>query len=141
VIAFNAGGRSAASNTANVSTPSDATSGPRVTGFTLIDADTQAVIGVLRDGDVIDRAALGTTEFNIRADVAGTVKSVLFGFNGDDSYRTENEAPWALFGDVDGEYRSWSPVPGFYTITATAFSLTRADGEPGGSVTITFRVI
>ena len=72
------------------------------------------------------RAALGTTKLNIRADVAGTVKSVRWGFNGDLSYRTENEAPWALFGDVDGDYRSWSPAAGVYTVSATAFGLASA---------------
>jgi hypothetical protein len=80
-------------------------------------------------------------KLNIRADVAGTVKSVRWGFDGDATFRTENEAPWALFGDVDGKYRAWSPAPGVYTVTATAFGLTGADGTPGGSVAITFRVV
>jgi hypothetical protein len=109
--------------------------------LTLIDAAKQRVIRTLTDGDVIDRAALGTTKFNIRADVAGSVGSVRWGFDGNASYRTENEAPWALFGDVDGVYRTWSPAPGVYTVTATAFGSSGAKGTAGGSIVLSFRVV
>jgi hypothetical protein len=110
-----------------------------VTGLTLIDAGTDQAIGALRDGDVVD---LGTTNrgINVRADVEGDVGSVRFGLNDDDSFRTENVAPYALAGDNQGNFSEWIPAPGPYTVTATPYPQSGPRGAAGRRVQVTFTI-
>jgi len=105
-----------------------------VTGFTLINADSDSAIRALTDGDTIDFANLSTTNLNIRADVSnGTPGSVSFALSGAESHtQTESVAPFALFGDNSGDYNAWSPSLGDYTLTA--------DSSDGASLSIAFSV-
>jgi hypothetical protein len=107
----------------------------------LIPAASDRLWGELRAGAFIPRPALGTSQFNIIAIAAGATLSVRFAFDGNASYRVENEPPFSLFGDRGGDYRAWNAGAGVYTLAATAFAATDARGEAGGSWAITFRVV
>ncbi|MEO1214397.1 MAG: T9SS type A sorting domain-containing protein [Bacteroidota bacterium] len=112
----------------------------RVTGFTLIDADTDQDIGPLNDGDVVDPAALGVRRLSVRANTnPGVVGSVVFGING--RHRTENFAPYALGGDRNGNYYPVNFRPGSVTISATPYGKRNAMGDVGPTETITFTYI
>ncbi len=124
--------------------PQAATSAGVVTGFTLINSDTdQPIAGYtdLVDGSVIRLDELPTLRLNIRANVMPeTVGSVRFAFDGFENFRTENFVPYALAGDRNGNYFNWTPFLGSHTLTATPFSESHANGVAGTSHTIQFEV-
>lgn len=102
---------------------------PRVTGFTLIDADTDQPIGPLEEGDILTLAELPTPRLNVRADTSpATVGKVVFGLDGNAGYRTEKGAPYALAGDDDGDYTAWTPEAGPHTLRATPYTTAGAEG-------------
>jgi hypothetical protein len=106
-------------------------SGPRITGFVLIDARNDQEIGPLVNGGFINGVAK-----NIRADVAGSVQSVVFGFDTNANFRTENVAPYAFAGDKSGDYLSYTFASGQHTVTATPY----VNGIAGMSMSVTFNV-
>ncbi|MDP5170897.1 MAG: T9SS type A sorting domain-containing protein, partial [Bacteroidia bacterium] len=114
-----------------------------VTGFTLINADTDTDIGPIQDGDVIDLKVLGTNDLTLRAEVLGNdIESVRFWFNGNSNHRTENESPYAFNGDNgNGDFYPYQFVPGTYTVRATPYSMNNAQGDQGTPAMITFTVI
>lgn len=117
--------------------------GAKVTGFTLVNADTDQPIGPLADGDVIDLAdfPLGTN-FNIVANVGNVpVGSVVFDYNGTSGFRTESRAPFALGGDSNGNFRALDLPLGANSLTATPFSGSGGTGEAGIANSINFEVI
>ncbi|MEM6802675.1 MAG: T9SS type A sorting domain-containing protein [Bacteroidota bacterium] len=111
----------------------------RVTGFTLVDADTDQDIGPIADGDVIDPNVLGARRFSIRANTdPGVVGSLVFGING--RHRTENYAPYSLGGDRNGNYYPVRFQAGSNTISATPWEKRNSMGDRGmtESITITY---
>jgi N-acetylneuraminic acid mutarotase len=115
-----------------------------VVGFTLVDAGSDTDIGPLGDGAVLDVDVLGTTQLAVRADTApASVGSVVFDLDGNDGFRTESAAPYALFGDNAGNYAPWSGVPllGVHTLTATAYTGSGGGGTPGTPLSISFEVV
>ncbi|MEM9834725.1 MAG: malectin domain-containing carbohydrate-binding protein, partial [Bacteroidota bacterium] len=113
-----------------------------VTSFTLVNADTDTDISSLQSGEILNLATLPTTNLNVRANTnPTTVGSVRFALNGNANFQTENVAPYALKGDVNGNYRNWTPSPGNYTLKATPYSGSNAGGSAGTALTITFTVI
>jgi len=111
-----------------------------VTDFILIDANTNKEIATLTDGYVINLAQTGTTKFNIKANTQGQTGSVIFRFN-NNTNRTENEAPYALFGDSKGNYNAGTLATGSHTLTGTPFSSPSGKGTQGTAKTITFTVV
>jgi len=100
------------------------------------------VLMTITDGMTIDLASLPTRSLAVRAETAGSVGSVRFGYNATANFRTENTAPFALHGDTSGTYKAWTPAIGTHTITATAYSLDNASGSlVGTTLKVTFRVI
>jgi hypothetical protein len=120
------------------------TSSQAVISFTLINADTdQPVPGyeLLNDGAVINSASLPTTHLNIRANTSpATVGSVRFGFDGNTNARIESGAPYALFGDVSGNYNAGTLSIGGHTLTGTPYTNKSATGTAGTSLIISFTV-
>jgi Flp pilus assembly pilin Flp len=109
--------------------------------FTLVNADSNQDIQSLEDGDVITLSSLPTTNLSIRADTrVDGVNSVRFGLDANGNFRTESIAPYAIAGDVSGDYAPWTPGVGSHTLTGTAFSATGGGGDMLGAVTISFRV-
>ena len=111
-----------------------------VTSFTLINADTDKDIMTLSNGSTINLANLPTRNLNVRANVGGTVESIRFALDSNSNFRTESSAPYALAGDADGDYVSWSPGLGSHTMKATPFSADNASGAVGTPLQVSFNV-
>src|SRR4051812_47023860 len=113
--------------------------GPVVTGFTLVNARTDADVGPLVGGQTIYLGTVGT-QLSVRAAVAGaTAKSVKFTLDGK-QLQVENAAPYTIKGDVDGDYLPWTPVVGSHTLVVTAYTAAGATGTAGPSATLKFAV-
>jgi hypothetical protein len=118
-----------------------------VTRFTLINADTDQPIpkfDPLTEGTAVDfedQALNHTRNLNVRAHTYPfTVGSVRFRLDGTSNFRTENDAPYALAGDSNGNYNAWTPTIGMHTLTATPFSGSSASGTAGTPLTVNFLV-
>lgn len=110
-----------------------------VTGFELVDADTNTDLGPLLHGDTLDLGALPPA-LTIRAAV-GTAGSVVFDYDDTEAIQTENNAPFALAGDVSGDYAPFEFTAGEHSIRATPYLSDGGIGAAGGSWHITFKVI
>ena len=124
-----------------VVTAIDPTDVETVISFTLINAVNQ-----LELFDIQNNMSINSTEMedvNIRAKTnPGIVGSVKFELTGTIS-RTwvETNAPYALYGDFDGEFIPTTFTEGSYTLKATPYTLSSASGEAGQSLTVKFNVI
>ena len=113
-----------------------------VVDLILINADTDQDIGPLTDGATINFNDLGTQNLSVRAETQpSTVGSVIFGLDGNTSFPTENIAPYAIAGDNNGDYNSWTPGVGQHTLTVTPYTKTNGGGTAGTALTVTFSVI
>ncbi|WP_435623848.1 Ig-like domain-containing protein [Flagellimonas sp.] len=113
--------------------------GPRVTGFTLINANTGEPIGPLENGDIIDLATFPSNiGFNVEASVGEVaIGSVIFDLNEVNNFQTENLVPYRIAGDNG----SLTFDLGINTITATPFTESRGGGDSGLAQTVNFEVI
>lgn len=133
--------------------------------FVLVDTERDAPIPAfdpLTDGAVLDLASLPTRKLNIRAEPAGEVDCVVFEIHGTApsgqalaihhkgigafSRRVEVISPYYLAGDIDFTDRpphpwGWTPDPGDYVLSATAFADPRLRHRLASPVRITFKVI
>ncbi|WP_345121520.1 PQQ-dependent sugar dehydrogenase, partial [Hymenobacter antarcticus] len=114
------------------------------TSFTLVDADAPEDIDIqpLVNGSVLNLATLPTRSLNIRANAnPATTGSVVFALSGAQTQNvTDSGVPYALFGDVNGDYNSWTPAVGSYVLTATPYSGLNGSGAAGPPLTISFTV-
>jgi hypothetical protein len=74
--------------------------GGEITGFTLIDANSNGDIGPLPGGGTIDTGVVGP-QLTVRADTAGTIGSISFDFDGEFA-RVESAVPYALVSPSSG---------------------------------------
>ncbi|MEO0527751.1 MAG: choice-of-anchor I family protein, partial [Bacteroidota bacterium] len=112
-----------------------------IVSFTLVDANTNQDILNVIDGDSINLANLPTSFINIRANTSNDAMSVRFVLTGEiNSIGTENVEPYALFGDIGGNYRGRTLLSGNYSLTVTAFSEEDLQGMEGTPITINFEV-
>ncbi|SOD98547.1 lamin tail domain-containing protein [Spirosoma fluviale] len=134
-VSFTASTPNASNNPASV--------GQQITTFTLINADSDLPIRELVANDVLNLATLPTRNLNIRANTnPSTVGSVKFSLSGSQSQNmTETVAPYALFGDVAGNFNAWVPPVGSYTLTATPYSGSGGSGTAGTALTLNFTVV
>ncbi len=113
---------------------------PAITGFTLVNAATNEDIMKLAYGAEIDLFDY-PYPLNIRADVyPEMVGRVRFGLNGKEYFRREKTAPYALFGDDNGDYLDGKLIPGEYHVTATSFPSEYGD-KAGQAKSIHFTVV
>jgi hypothetical protein len=118
-----------------------ASTAPKVTSFTLVNSATDNDIQTLSNGNILNLATLPGRKLNIRANTSGTVGSVVFNLSGKQTKkRTEASAPFSLFGDVNGDYKDWTPLTGSYTLKATPYSTTNGTGTAGTALTVNFTV-
>ncbi|HYV48799.1 MAG TPA: choice-of-anchor Q domain-containing protein [Myxococcaceae bacterium] len=111
-----------------------------VTGFVLVNADTNTDVRPLLHGDTLDLTAL-PAHLSVRAVVSGFAGSVVFGLDGTPSFQVENVSPWALGGDAPlGDYLPVAFTTGQHALVATPFAGSSGSGAAGGSRSITFRV-
>ncbi|MDF9795962.1 subtilisin family serine protease [Catalinimonas alkaloidigena] len=116
---------------------------PSVVSFTLINVTTEEEIGEL--GDRIELSQIEGGMFNIRADVIdgkSSARSVLFELSGDEMMdQIENIEPYALYGDdKHGDYYEGSLPIGQYTLKATPFTESKAEGMEGYDLSVSFEV-
>ena len=116
---------------------------PAVTGFKLVDRVENTTVA-LADGMTVELADPSAQRWAIVAEVAGDdVKSVTLALSGAKtvSPRTENVAPWSLYGDdLVNPYGKTLP-PGSYTLTATAWSEKNLGGDDLGTLRVRFTVV
>ncbi|MGV3504496.1 MAG: InlB B-repeat-containing protein [Adhaeribacter sp.] len=117
--------------------------GEQVLSFTLINASTELPILTLTPGQVLNLADLPSRSLNIRANtspaIVGSVRFVLSGALS--RTHIESGSPYALYGDNSGNYNSWTPALGTYTLTATPYPSANAGGTPGAPLSLSFSVI
>ncbi|MBF9252494.1 hypothetical protein I2I11_04240 [Pontibacter sp. 172403-2] len=112
-----------------------------VVGAYLIDADNEKRLREIQEGDTINLAELSTRNLNIEfvtnpAKVGSLkIQATSLGKN-----VTESGAPYALFGDIKGDYNVGTVPTGAHVITLTPYSLSGSTGTAGTSKTINFSV-
>lgn len=119
-----------------------------VVSLTLINADTDQDIRVLRDNDTIDFSSLSTRNLNIRANVDASIEpvgSLIFYFDGvplDINGRSiENSAPYAMAGDQSGDYyENWRIPIGSHTIRVVPYQFANGEGTEGTPLEVTITV-
>lgn len=114
-----------------------------ITSFTLVNADNDTDIRTISPGMTLTLTALPTRNLNIRANTSRSpVGSVAFDLTGPQArVAIENQPPYALYSDVNGDYVAWTPASGTYTLTATVFGGVGANGTQGSGLTISFAVV
>ena len=116
----------------------DAVASEQITGLLLIDADTQDVIRVLNDGDVINIADLPST-ITVQAIIDPTsVGSLIFSLNGDQHVQIENGFPYLLYGNSGGSYGGVAPETGSYELEIVAFTEANGGGAAFAAKTVRF---
>ncbi|MDX2303580.1 MAG: DUF5060 domain-containing protein [Microscillaceae bacterium] len=133
---------SAASNTATATTGSGSGTTQQVVSLTLINADTDAEIGLLQEGDTINLAVLGTSNLSVRANTnPATVGSVGFTYDNIENFQIENTAPYTIRGDAGSDYYPWVPTLGLHKLVVTPYSASAAGGTAGTALAVNFTVI
>ena len=116
---------------------------PVLTGITLIDASSATAVGTIADGATVTLEDPGSGSFGLRIDTAAgaSVGSVRIELSGAKTRaRTENIAPYSLYGD-DGTDVAGEGLPaGSYTLTATAYAQANLAGEVLQTLTVAFTV-
>ncbi|WP_266363599.1 PKD domain-containing protein [Tellurirhabdus rosea] len=139
-VTDNQGGTSFAETSLNVQPASL----PAIVSFNLINATNGQEIRVIAPGEQLNLLNLPTQNLAIRANISmGTpTGSVVMNLSGAQSRsQTDSNAPFALFGDNNGTYTSWTPVAGSYTLTATPYTAANGTGTAGTPLTISFSVV
>ena len=96
----------------------------------------------ITDGEVISNEIANGKLLNIRADVrTPNVRSIGFSLSGPlNRVTTENRAPYALFGDVNGDYAGVTLLEGNYTLTGALYSGDNQTGTLIKTISTTFSV-
>ena len=137
------GGTATATVNVTVSDVAESTTGP-LTGFTLVDASDQSVLATLTHGVSVELADPDGGRYGIRADIAvgervGSVRLELSGAK--TVSRTENVAPYSLYGDGGADALDGGSLPaGSYTLTATAYADGNLGGDELGTLEVSFTV-
>ena len=114
-----------------------------LTGFTLVDAGTNGDLMALADGATVRLGELLASSYGIRAEMSpgaapGSVRLELSGAK--TAARTDDAAPWSLYGDGAGRINGAALPPGSYTLSATAYADSGGRGEERGSLEVSFTV-
>lgn len=105
----------------------------------LIKASTNQSILRITNGQTVSSSK--TTGVNIRANAPTGTSSVKFIVSGAISkIKTENVAPYALYGDISGNYLAKTLGNGSYTIRAIAYAGSGASGTVLADTTISFTI-
>ena len=114
----------------------------------LVDADNDQVIAEITDGGTIDLDGLSSDNLSIFATIPtaspffGTVGSVSLDFENGQVLRTESGAPYALFGDLNGDYAGgFDAEDRLYQIHFDIFSDVDGGGSLLGSESFDFNLV
>ena len=114
-----------------------------LTGFTVVDASDQTVVGALTVGATLTLEDPASGSYGIRVDTDPDVEigSVRLELTGAKTVsQTENYAPYSLYGDdADGLHGEGMPA-GAYTLRATAYSEKSLSGDDLGALEVSFTV-
>ena len=108
----------------------------------LINAATDQPITVLTDNSSFNLDEIGQ-ELSIQANTncAKSIQFTLYNSSGEIIHsKLENQAPYTLFGDKNGDYFSWIPLDGSYRLEVTPYSEAQAAGVNGISKIINFNL-
>jgi len=109
--------------------------------LSLIDADTNASVATINEGDVFDLSDMGVRKINIEAVANGNGdKSMQFEIDGS-VVTNENAKPYAIGGDNRGNFRNWQNYSsGEMTMRANAYSSRNGGGDLLGCIEVTFTI-
>lgn len=112
-----------------------------VTGFVLVQADTNMDLRTVEDGDVLNIQE--GSRLSLRANTEGPVESVVFDWDGTVLFRVEEDEPYTLGGDTNGDYASVTDLAlaGLHTVTASPYSGAGGSNRSGQAKTIVFLVV
>ena len=113
---------------------------PSISGLFIIDADTDEEVFELADGAVFQAGDL-PERINLKAVSDNQVQSVLFEINGGVYKRLENVTPFALFGDINGNFLGSAFPAGGYTLDVSPFADVMMGGQAGPVTSIRFTVL
>ncbi len=141
------GGTATATVNVTVTGVDESSAGP-LTGFTLVDASDQTVLATLSDGGSVELADPGGGSYGIRVDFDSNVSigSMQLGLSGAKTVtRTENIAPYSLYGDsnqggASDLYGEALPA-GSYTLRVTAYAGSNLGGDVLGVLEISFTIL
>ena len=111
--------------------------------FTLIDASANAPVAAfdpIPQNAILNQATLPAA-LSIRANLKEEAHSVVFGLNDNASFNTESFAPYALCGDISGNYFDCHLPVGDHVVTATSFSENGGAGMEIASGSIAFSIV
>ncbi|WP_419554640.1 Calx-beta domain-containing protein [Candidatus Poriferisodalis sp.] len=114
-----------------------------LTGFTLVDAGTNADLMALADGSTVQLGELAAASYGIRTDISpGLVPgSVRFALSGAKTATSSDDAaPYSLYGDGAGRVNGQALPAGAYTLRATAYADPGGQGDVRGSLEVSFTV-
>ncbi|MCS4434334.1 fibronectin type III domain-containing protein [Aquiflexum gelatinilyticum] len=113
-----------------------------ISGFTLVNADSDSDIGSISDRNHLDINEIEGLNLNIRVNTnPGLVGSVALSLTGPvNANITENVAPYALFGDNRGNYNGKLLQAGEYTLEAVPYSEPNLSGTKGNPMTVKFTI-
>ncbi|MFW5691320.1 MAG: hypothetical protein ACOCXZ_02355, partial [Chloroflexota bacterium] len=80
-------------------------------------------------------------QMNIRATTSGQRPGSVAFYLNDVLFRVENVPPFALYGDINGDYMGWAPEPGIYTVRAVPYSGPSMTGDMGMPLELNFTVV
>ena len=136
-------GRSS-SDTLTVTVNADPEMTTAVVSFSLVNAESNKIIGTLRNGDEINTAVHGTDSFAIIANLgpSSSAGSVTFDLSGAATFSTIlNDFPYSAFGYSTGSYLGQKFAVGSYSISAQAFSEEDAHGLWSDAFAVSFHVV
>ena len=137
------GGTATATVNVSVTDVDESTTGP-LTGFMLVDASDQTELATLTAGASVELSDPDGGSYGVRADLTDgeTVGSVRLELSGAKAVsRTENVAPYSLYGDGGAGVLEGQSLPaGSYTVTATAYGERNLGGNELGTLEVSFTV-
>ena len=114
---------------------------PQVNSLILVNADTDTDIATINEGDIFLISDIGTSNLNIRAEVSASTESVIFGYQSNTNYRTENLPVYAIGGNNGNDYNIWVPDFGANTVIATAYTENGGAGIASQPFTVNFQIV
>lgn len=107
-----------------------------ITGISLMNSITDLAIDSI-NGKTIKQSA----NLNLRVDTntKGTAGKMIYKVSGAETFtKTETVAPYAVFGDTNGDYKAWTPKLGKYTLACTLYDTA---GKVIATRTLSFTVV
>ncbi|WP_258422492.1 Ig-like domain-containing protein, partial [Aquiflexum gelatinilyticum] len=119
------------------------TSSISIESFTLVNAGTNDDVIILENSSILNLEQLQNLSLNFRVNtLPSLIGSVFISLTGPiTASRTENGAPYSLFGDSNGNYSGRNLPAGTYTLSAIPYSGSNRSGTEGPTTTIVFSII